>query len=55
MWFNKNRSCIEIKVTTKLIVFISTFNKNRSCIEIRKNLEYFLRYMGLIKTEVVLK
>ena len=55
LWFNENRSCIEIMSVTLPRHHHLSFNENRSCIEII--LGEFIKTLlfCLMKTEVVLK
>ena len=54
--FNKNRSCIEMKLLNLKKRCRAKFNKNRSCIEMHETILYNHKaVLRLIKTEVVLK
>ena len=53
--FNKNRSCIEIRLYEIAEPTRESFNKNRSCIEMKMTLCQIHGKNCLIKTEVVLK
>ena len=55
LWFNENRSCIEIQYTLQSIRKGKSFNENRSCIEILFFLTKAICRICLMKTEVVLK
>ena len=55
LWFNENRSCIEIVYQPYNHSISHLFNENRSCIEMISHKAYKKGGKSLMKTEVVLK